>query len=70
MKLLDGNIRFYRHCRKEVCYYDLLSGAIIDDGPNVYDVPKVVTLEGWEFIKYEMCIRDSLIFGINYHLAF
>ena len=52
MKLLDGNILFYRHCRKEVCYYDLLPGAIIDDGPNVYDVPKVVTLEGWEFIKY------------------
>ena len=52
MKLLDGNILFYRHRRKEVCYSDLLSGAIIDDGPNVYDVPKVVTLEGWEFIKY------------------
>ena len=52
MKLLDGNILFYRHRRKEVCYYDLLSGAIIDDGHNVYDVPKVVTLEGWEFIKY------------------
>ena len=52
MKLLDGNILFYRHRRKEVCYYDLLSGAIIDDGPNVYDAPKVVTLEGWEFIKY------------------
>ena len=52
MKLLDGNILFYRHRRKEACYYDLLSGAIIDDGPNVYDVPKVVTLEGWEFIKY------------------
>ena len=52
IKLLDGNILFYRHRRKEVCYYDLLSGAIIDDGPNVYDVPKVVTLEGWEFIKY------------------
>ena len=52
MKLLDGNILFYRHRRKEVCYYDLLSGAIIDDGLNVYDVPKVVTLEGWEFIKY------------------
>ena len=44
MKLLDGNILFYRHCRKEVCYYDLLSGAIIDDGPNVYDVPKVVKI--------------------------
>ena len=52
MKLLDGNILFYRHRRKEACYYDLLSGAIIDDGPNVHDVPKVVTLEGWEFIKY------------------
>ena len=52
MKLLEGNILFYRPRRKEVCYYDLLSGAIIADGPNVYDVPKVVTLEGWEFIKY------------------
>ena len=52
MKLLDGNILFYRPRRKAKCYYDLLSGAIIDDGPNVYDVPKVVTLEGWEFIKY------------------
>ena len=52
MKLLEGNILFYRPRRKEVCYYDLLSGAIIADGPNVYDVPKVVTLEGWDFIKY------------------
>ena len=52
MKLLDGNILFYRPRRKAKCYYDLLSGAIIADGPNVYDVPKVVTLEGWEFIKY------------------
>ncbi len=25
---------------------------LLSDGPNVYDVPKVVTLEGWEFIKY------------------
>ena len=25
MKLLDGNILFYRHRRKDVCYYDLLS---------------------------------------------
>ena len=52
MKLLDGNILFYRPRRKAKCYYDLLAKAVIDDGPNVYDVPKVVTLEGWEFIKY------------------
>ena len=51
MKLLNGNILFYRPKRKEVCYIDLLSRTIIDDGPNVPDVPKVVTLSGWEFIK-------------------
>ena len=51
MKLLKGNILFYRSKRKEVCYIDLLSRTIIDDGPNVPDVPKVVTLIGWEFIK-------------------
>ena len=51
MKLLKGNILFYRSKRKEVCYIDLLSRTIIDDGPNVPDVPKVVTLSGWEFIK-------------------
>ncbi len=51
MKLMKGNILFYRPRRKEVCYIDLLSRTIIDDGPNVVDVPKVVTLNGWEFIK-------------------
>lgn len=51
MKLMKGNILFYRPKRKEVCYIDLLSGTIIDDGPNVPDIPKVVTLSGWEFIK-------------------
>ena len=53
MKLLDGNILFYRHCRKEVCYYDLLSGAIIDDGTNVAETPHVVNIKGWEFIEYD-----------------
>lgn len=51
MKLMKGNILFYRPKRKEVCYIDLLARTIIDDGPNVSDVPKVVTLSGWEFIK-------------------
>ena len=51
MKLMKGNILFYRTKRKEVCYIDLLSRTIIDDGPNVPNVPKVVTLNGWEFIK-------------------
>ena len=51
MKLLRGNILFYRPKRKEVCYIDLLSRTIIDDGPNVPNIPKVVMLSGWEFIK-------------------
>ena len=51
MKLLKGNILFYRPKRKEVCYVDLLARAVIDDGPNVPNIPKVVTLSGWEFIK-------------------
>ena len=33
MKLLDGNILFYRPHRKAKCYYDLLAKAVIDDGP-------------------------------------
>ena len=52
MKLMNDNILFYRPKRKEVCYIDLLSRTIIDDGYNVADVPQVVTLNGWEFIKY------------------
>ena len=52
MKLLDGNILFYRPRRKEVCYYDLLAKAVIDDGPNVAEAPHVVNIKGWEFIEY------------------
>ena len=52
MKLLDGNILFYRPRRKAICYYDLLAKAVIDDGTNVAGVPQVVNIKGWEFIEY------------------
>ena len=52
MKLLDGNILFYRPRRKAVCYYDLLAKAVIDDGTNVAEAPHVVNIKGWEFIEY------------------
>ena len=52
MKLLNGNILFYRPRRKEVCYYDLLAKAVIDDGTNVAETPQVVNIKGWEFIEY------------------
>ena len=52
MKLLDGNILFYRPRRKVICYYDLLAKAVIDDGTNVAGAPQVVNIKGWEFIEY------------------
>ena len=52
MKLLNGNILFYRPCRKAKCYYDLLAKAVIDDGTNVAEAPQVVNIKGWEFIEY------------------
>ena len=52
MKLLDGNILFYRPRRKAKCYYDLLAKAVIDDGTNVAETPEVVNIKGWEFIEY------------------
>ena len=52
MKLLDGNILFYRPRRKAECYYDLLAKAVIDDGTNVAEAPHVVNIKGWEFIEY------------------
>ena len=52
MKLLNGNILFYRPRRKAVCYYDLLARAVIDDGTNVAEAPQVVNIKGWEFIEY------------------
>ena len=52
MKLLDGNILFYRPRRKAKCYYDLLAKAVIDDGTNIAEAPHVVNIKGWEFIEY------------------
>ena len=52
MKLLNGNILFYRPRRKAICYYDLLAKAVIDDGANVAKTPHVVNIKGWEFIEY------------------
>ena len=52
MKLLSGNILFFRPRRKAICYYDLLAKAVIDDGTNVAETPHVVNIKGWEFIEY------------------
>ena len=52
MKLLDGNILFYRPRRKAKCYYDLLAKAVIENGTNVAGAPQVVNIKGWEFIEY------------------
>ena len=52
MKLLDGNILFYRPRSKAICYYDLLAKTVIDDGTNVAGAPQVVNIKGWEFIEY------------------
>ena len=52
MKLLNGNILFYRPRRKAKCYYDLLAKAVIDEGTNVAEAPEVVNIKGWEFIEY------------------
>ena len=52
MKLLNGNILFYRSRRKAICYYDLLAKSVIDDGTNVAETPHVVNIKGWEFIEY------------------
>ena len=69
MKLLDGNILFYRPRRKEVCYYDLLAKAVIDDGTNVAEAPQVVNIKGWEFIEYNdiFMSRTQEDFSLPYH---
>ena len=69
MKLLDGNILFYRPRRKAVCYYDLLAKAVIDDGTNVAEVPHVVNIKGWEFIEYNdiFMSRTQEDFSLPYH---
>ncbi len=69
MKLLDGNILFYRPRRKAVCYYDLLAKAVIDDGTNVAEAPHVVNIKGWEFIEYNdiFMSRTQEDFSLPYH---
>ncbi|MDV3121762.1 DEAD/DEAH box helicase family protein [Segatella copri] len=69
MKLLDGNILFYRPRRKAKCYYDLLAKAVIDDGTNVAETPHVVNIKGWEFIEYNdiFMSRTHEDFSLPYH---
>ena len=69
MKLLDGNILFYRPRRKAKCYYDLLAKAVIDDGTNVAETPHVVNINGWEFIEYNdiFMSRTQEDFSLPYH---
>ena len=69
MKLLDGNILFYRPRRKAKCYYDLLAKSVIDDGTNVAEAPHVVNIKGWEFIEYNdiFMSRTQEDFSLPYH---
>ena len=69
MKLLNGNILFYRPRRKAICYYDLLAKAVIDDGTNVAETPHVVNIKGWEFIEYNdiFMSRTQDDFSLPYH---
>ena len=69
MKLLDGNILFYRPRRKAKCYYDLLAKTVIDDGTNVAEAPHVVNIKGWEFIEYNdiFMSRTQEDFSLPYH---
>ena len=69
MKLLDGNILFYRPRRKAKCYYDLLAKAVIDDGTNVAETPHIVNIKGWEFIEYNdiFMSRTQEDFSLPYH---
>ena len=69
MKLLDGNILFYRPRRKAKCYYDLLAKAVIDAGTNVAEAPHVVNIKGWEFIEYNdiFMSRTQEDFSLPYH---
>ena len=69
MKLLDGNILFYRPRRKAKCYYDLLAKAVIDNGTNVAEAPHVVNIKGWEFIEYNdiFMSRTQEDFSLPYH---
>ena len=57
MKLLDGNILFYRPRRKTVCYYDLLARVVIDEDIHAKDAPEVITINKWEFVEYNGLFR-------------
>ena len=58
MKLLNGNILFYRPRRKTVCYYDLLARVVIDEDIHAKDAPKVITIKEWEFVEYNGLFRS------------
>ena len=58
MKFLQGNILSYRPRRKTVCYYDLLARVVIDEDIHEKDAPKVITINKWEFVKYDDHFRS------------
>ena len=58
MKFLQGNILSYRPRRKTVCYYDLLAKVVIDEDIHEKDAPKVITINGWEFVEYNDLFRS------------
>ena len=58
MKFLQGNILSYRPRRKTVCYYDLLARVIIDEDIHEKNAPKVITINGWEFVEYNDLFRS------------
>ena len=58
MKFLQGNILSYRPRRKTVCYYDLLARVVIDEDIHGKDAPKVITINGWEFVEYNGLFRS------------
>ena len=58
MKFLQGNILSYRPRRKTVCYYDLLARVVIDEDIHEKDAPKIITINKWEFVKYDDHFRS------------
>ena len=58
MKFLQGNILSYRPRRKTVCYYDLLARVVIDEDIHAKDAPEVITINKWEFVKYNGLFRS------------
>jgi superfamily II DNA or RNA helicase len=58
MKFLQGNILSYRPRRKTICYYDLLARVVIDEDIHAKDAPEVITINKWEFVKYNGLFRS------------